>query len=160
VGNVDDEFTQESASYSHISCSVISLWELNRKKPMFSVSTAHGLNTVVSDSEGELNTPYWITSVACLRYSDMFVSGSWDGFVRVWKLAADNKSFSQIAQIPVHGVVNSIQIKSTFPSKRVLLVIGVGQELKLGRWIRMKGGVKNCTKVIELETTSGQLRII
>ncbi|KAI8386987.1 WD40-repeat-containing domain protein [Blakeslea trispora] len=137
---------------------VISLWELNRKKPVYSMSTAHGLNTHQSDIE--INTPYWITAVASLRYSDLFVSGSWDGRVRVWKLAADNKSFSQIAEIPVEGVVNSIQIKTTFPSKRTLLIVGVGQELKLGRWIRMKGGVKNCTKVIELETTSGQFRII
>ncbi|CAO3652347.1 unnamed protein product [Mucor hiemalis] len=139
---------------------VLSLWELNRKKPMYTVSSAHGLNTVVSDSEGDINTPFWITAVACLRYSDLFVSGSWDGFVRVWKLAADNKSFSQIAEIPVHGVVNSLQIKTTFPSKRTLLVVGVGQELKLGRWVRMKGGVKNCTKVIEFESKSNQLRII
>ncbi|KAI7886879.1 WD40-repeat-containing domain protein [Mucor mucedo] len=139
---------------------VLSLWELNRKKPMYSVSTAHGLNTVASESEGDINTPFWITAVACLRYSDLFVSGSWDGFVRVWKLAADNKSFKQIAQIPVQGVVNSIQIKTTFPSKRTLLVVGVGQELKLGRWVRLKGGVKNCTKVIEFESTSNQLRII
>ncbi|GAA5813294.1 hypothetical protein MFLAVUS_006769 [Mucor flavus] len=139
---------------------VLSLWELSRKKPVFSVSTAHGLNTVVSESEGEINTPFWITSVACLRYSDLFVSGSWDGYVRVWKLAEDNKSFSQIAEIPVNGVVNSIQLKTTFPSKRTLLVVGVGQELKLGRWVRLKGGVKNCTKVIEFESTSNQLRII
>jgi ribosomal RNA-processing protein 9 len=139
---------------------VISLWEINRKKPMFSVPSAHGLHTFASDSEGDINTPFWITAVASLRYSDLFVSGSWDGFVRVWKLSADNKSFSQIAQIPVHGVVNSIQIKITFPSKRTLLVVGVGQELKLGRWVRMKGGVKNCTKVIEFESVSNQLRII
>lgn len=139
---------------------VVSLWELNRKKPVYSVSTAHGLNTVASESEGDINTPFWITAVACLRYSDLFVSGSWDGYVRLWKLAEDNKSFSQVAQIPVNGVVNSIQIKTTFPSKRTLLVVGVGQELKLGRWVRLKGGVKNCTKVIELESTSGKLRII
>jgi ribosomal RNA-processing protein 9 len=80
--------------------------------------------------------------------------------VRLWKLTADNKSFKQIAQIPVQGVVNSIQIKTVFPSKRTLLVVGVGQELKLGRWIRLKNGAKNCTKVIELESTAGQLRII
>jgi ribosomal RNA-processing protein 9 len=145
---------------SNTNISVVSLWELNRKKPVYSVSTAHGLNTVASESEGDINTPFWITAVACLRYSDLFVSGSWDGYVRLWKLAEDNKSFSQVAQIPVNGVVNSIQIKTTFPSKRTLLVVGVGQELKLGRWVRLKGGVKNCTKVIELESTSGKLRII
>ncbi|EIE87730.1 hypothetical protein G6F47_010424 [Rhizopus delemar] len=129
---------------------VLSLWEINRKKPLFTKSLAHGLNTTQLESQGEHNQPYWITAVACLRYSDLFFSGSWDGFVRVWKLAGDNKSFSQIAQIPVEGVVNSIQIKTAFASKRTLLVVGVGQELKLGRWIRLKNGVKNCTKVFEL----------
>ncbi|KAI8388884.1 WD40-repeat-containing domain protein [Radiomyces spectabilis] len=127
----------------------ISLWDINRKKPLFSLSAAHGLNTTHSESEGDIDTPYWITALACIRYSDVFVSGSWDGFVRVWKLAADNKSFQQIAQIPVQGVVNSLQIKTTFPSKRTILVIGVGQELRLGRWLRVKGS-KNCAKVVEL----------
>ncbi|KAI9480952.1 MAG: WD40-repeat-containing domain protein [Benjaminiella poitrasii] len=139
---------------------VISLWDINRKKPVFSQSIAHGLNTYVSESEGDIKTPYWITALASLRYSDLFVSGSWDGYVRVWKLAADNKSFSQVGQIPVDGVVNSIQVKTLFPSKRTLIVLGVGQELKLGRWLRLKKGVKNCTKVIELETKPNELRII
>ncbi|CAO3704060.1 unnamed protein product [Rhizopus stolonifer] len=126
----------------------LSLWEISRKKPVFTKSLAHGLDTTQADiQEGR---PSWITAIASLRYSDLFFSGSWDGFVRVWKLAADNKSFSQIAEIPVEGVVNSIQIKTAFASKRTLLVVGIGKELKLGRWIRMKNSVKNCTKVFEL----------
>ncbi|OBZ90276.1 U3 small nucleolar RNA-interacting protein 2 [Choanephora cucurbitarum] len=131
---------------------VISLWELNRKKPVYSMSSAHGLQ--------DEKSPYWITAVASLRYSDLFVSGSWDGYVRVWKLSSDNKQFSQIATIAVEGVVNSIQIKTVFPSNRTWIIVGVGQELKLGRWIRMKKGVKNCTKVIELERASSSFRII
>ena len=47
---------------------------------MFTVDLAHGLNITKSESEGDINIPYWITAVACLRYSDVFVSGSWDGF--------------------------------------------------------------------------------
>ena len=80
----------------------------------------------------------------------MFVSGSWDGFVRFWKISEDNKIFSQIAQVPVAGVVNSIDIKTVFPSNRTVVVVGVGQEMKAGRWLRLKKGVKNCTKIIEL----------
>ncbi|CEG63579.1 pre-rRNA processing protein [Rhizopus azygosporus] len=130
---------------------VISLWDINRKKPVYSKPLAHGINLTVSDSEGEIKQPYWITAVACLRYSDLFFSGSWDGFVRVWKLAGDNRSFDQIAQIPVDGVVNSIQVRSSLATKRTLLVVGVGQELKAGRWIRLKKNVKNCTKIFELD---------
>ncbi|KAI9031631.1 WD40-repeat-containing domain protein [Phycomyces nitens] len=129
----------------------LSLWDINRKKPTFSFAAAHGLKVAESESEGDIKTPYWITALASLRYSDLLVSGSWDGFVRVWKLSKDNKNITQVGQIPVKGVVNSIQIKTVFPSNRTLLVIGVGQELRLGRWVRLKG-VKNCTKVIELPT--------
>ncbi|KAF7730158.1 hypothetical protein EC973_002766 [Apophysomyces ossiformis] len=137
----------------------ISLWDINRKKPVFTFPIAHGLNTVRSESEGDINTPHWITAIATLRYSDVFVSGSWDGFVRVWKLASDNKSFSQIAQIPVKGIVNSLQIKTMFPSNRTLLVIGLGQELRIGRWLRLKG-TKNCTKAeLQAPFSASQLTV-
>ncbi|KAI8984324.1 WD40-repeat-containing domain protein [Mycotypha africana] len=133
---------------------LISLWDIQRKKPVFSLPTAHGLNTVASESEGDINTPYWITALASLKFSDLFVSGSWDGYIRLYKLAQDNRSFKEIGKLPVNGVVNDIQIKQLFPSKRTLIVVAVGQELKLGRWIRLKNGVKNCTKIFELEMTS------
>ncbi|KAI9267378.1 WD40-repeat-containing domain protein [Sporodiniella umbellata] len=126
----------------------LALWEISRKKPVHHKSLAHGLDKTQVDVQDK--QPSWITAVASLRYSDLFFSGSWDGFVRVWKLATDNKSFEQIAEIPVEGVVNSIQVKTAGTSKRTLLIVGVGQELKLGRWIRMKNGVKNCTQVFEL----------
>lgn len=124
---------------------VISLWDINRKKPVFSSHQCHGVSTFE-----DITTPYWITALASLKHSDLFVSGSWDGFVRFWKVAADNKSFAQVAQIPVNGVVNSLQIKTVSPGNRTLLVIGVGQELRLGRWLRLKKGVKNGSKLVEL----------
>ncbi|KAI9315601.1 WD40-repeat-containing domain protein [Dichotomocladium elegans] len=128
---------------------VISLWDINRKKPIFSQTEAHGINTTHSESEGDINTPFWITAVASLRYSDLFVSGSWDGFVRFWKISKDKKNFVEIGKIAVAGVVNSLELKTVFPSNRTYLLVGVGQELKGGRWLRLKG-VKNCTKILEL----------
>ncbi|CDS03249.1 hypothetical protein LRAMOSA00651 [Lichtheimia ramosa] len=128
---------------------VISLWDINKKKPVFSVTEAHGINTTPSETEGDINTPYWITAIASLRYSDLFVSGSWDGYIRFWKIGEDNKSFSEIAKVPIKGVINSFDIKTVFPSNRTYLIVGVGQELKGGRWLRLKGA-KNCTKIIEL----------
>lgn len=129
---------------------MISLWDIGRKKPVFSCSPAHGVNVVESESEGEIGTAYWITAIASLRYSDLFVSGSWDGYVRFWKIAADNKTFAEVAKVPVAGVVNSIEIKTVFPSNRTVVAVGVGQELKTGRWLRLKKPVKNSTKIIEL----------
>ncbi|KAI9308931.1 WD40-repeat-containing domain protein [Cunninghamella echinulata] len=130
---------------------VISLWDINRKKPIYSSDISHGVNVYENeDNDDVIKTPHWITALASLKYSDIFVSGSVDGFVRFWKLAADNKMFTQVAQLPVKGVINSLQFKTVFPSNKTYLIIGIGQELKLGRWLKLKDGVKNGTKIIEL----------
>ena len=36
---------------------------------------AHGLHEVHSETEGIIRTPRWITALASLRYSDLFMSG-------------------------------------------------------------------------------------
>lgn len=33
-------------------------------------------------------TPRWITALKAIPYTDLFVSGSWDGYVRVWRITA------------------------------------------------------------------------
>lgn len=83
--------------------------------------------------------------------------GSWDGSIRLWKIDAKMKLFSLVGTISASGVVNSLQLlaapkdftslvrwtgvvngtsgqKSTLP---ILLVAGMGQEHRLGRWIKI-----------------------
>ena len=55
-------------------------------------SVAHGLD---KDSD----TANWIISIATLPFSDVFATGSKDGFVRVWK--CENQKFTQLFEIPV-----------------------------------------------------------
>jgi len=43
----------------------LSLWHTGKKKPIFTQAFAHGID----------ETPRWITSIAHLRGSDLFVSG-------------------------------------------------------------------------------------
>ncbi|GAB5587293.1 pre-rRNA processing protein [Umbelopsis nana] len=132
----------------------ISLWDINRKKPVFTYPIAHGINEHESESEGIIGTPYWITALATLPYSDIFASGSWDGFIRLWKIASNNRNFTQVGQIPVVGVINDLQILTT-PTKKTILSAGVGQEMSQGRWIRLKKA-KNGGRLLELpvkETT-------
>ncbi|KAI9237241.1 MAG: WD40-repeat-containing domain protein [Podila humilis] len=138
----------------------ISLWNINKKKAVFSMPLAHGFHTQPLDySNGEekpsggVETPYWITSLASLRYSDMFVSGSWDGTVRVWQIAKTMKSFSLISTIPMVGVVNDLQLYAPTMSKRTFIVAGVGQEHKLGRWLRIKEA-RNCLRIVALSGKS------
>ena len=54
----------------------ISLWSTQKKKPIFTHPLAHGLHQVQSSTEGLLESPRWITALAALAYSDLFVSGA------------------------------------------------------------------------------------
>ena len=94
--------------------------------------------------------------------------GSWDGEIRLWKLDAKLKSFSLVGSVAALGVVNSLQFvspsqaffsaaswtsrsgdeeESVQPNGKhaktgassVLLVAGLGQEMRSGRWICKKG---------------------
>ena len=105
--------------------------------------------------------------------------GSWDGHIRLWKVDPKLKSFSVIGSFPARGVINSLQVVSPLrgsladaswvwrqtgvdaprnangssmkKSGPILLVAGVGQEPRLGRWVTVKGdGAINCALVMAL----------
>lgn len=131
----------------------ISLWNVNKKKPIFSQPIAHGLNEFHSESEGIIGNPRWIISLTSLPYSDLFVSGSWDGSIKFWKISEDIKSFEFIGHLPALGYVNSLQLniipnqsgkkgkKSTQTlggKSNILLTAALGQEHKFGRWMKLK----------------------
>ncbi|EST09235.1 WD40 repeat [Kalmanozyma brasiliensis GHG001] len=187
----------------------ISLWNLGRKKPIFSVPVAHGFDVTHSETEGEIRTPRWVVSLGAMAFGDVFVSGSWDGSVRVWGLTLASgqvKGFRELFTVDVPGVVNSLQIvqppinsvvqdpqtrmvqstavraeeyrrrggldqPSTRPTEKEgekgeklprvkatkenappIVIVGVGQEHKFGRWIQDKTA-KNGALVIPLLLT-------
>lgn len=93
----------------------LSLWNLGKKKPIYSVAVAHGFEVTHSETEGEIRSPRWITSLAALPYSDVFASGSWDGVIRIWGLITTGgqvKAFRPLFTLPAPGCVNSLQLVS------------------------------------------------
>jgi len=108
-------------------------------------------------------------------WSPYVKKGSWEGDIRIWKLDPKLKHFSLVGKVPAPGVINSLQLltvakgfikEATWAGEMVrsgdalirqpkalavapfLLVAGIGQEPKLGRWIKVKeGGAKNGTLV-------------
>ncbi|KIJ58424.1 hypothetical protein HYDPIDRAFT_113201 [Hydnomerulius pinastri MD-312] len=56
----------------------ICLWNIQKKKPIFTQALCHGFHETHSSTEGIVQTPRWITAVACLRYSDVFASGGFN----------------------------------------------------------------------------------
>jgi ribosomal RNA-processing protein 9 len=114
-----------------------------KKKPIFTKFKAHGSETTS-----------WICSLASIPHSDVFASGSNDGFIRLWKLSSSKKSFSPLLSIPMPGFINALQFTEITDlldkKKSVYLIAGIGQEHRLGRWERIQK-VKNSIKIIKIE---------
>ena len=90
----------------------LSLWSLQKKKPVFTVPLAHGLDPelkledVSADRVPDLNSitipdqqPRWITALATVPLSDIVISGSWDGHVRVWQISKDKKRLERVGVV-------------------------------------------------------------
>ncbi|XP_055585979.1 U3 small nucleolar RNA-interacting protein 2 [Uranotaenia lowii] len=116
----------------------LSVWSSGKKKPLNTVRLAHG-----KTENGEAN---WISAIAPLLNTDLFASGSCDGFVRIWKLVGGSKSILPVMQIPVEGFVNAL----AFSSDGKRLIVGLGQEHRLGRWWTLKQA-KNVTLVVPFQ---------
>ena len=51
----------------------ISLWHTGKKKPIFTLPLAHGIDDLTEETD--LKGARWITSLAALRGTDLFASG-------------------------------------------------------------------------------------
>lgn len=85
----------------------LSLWNIHKKKPVFTVPLAHGLDPPILPEEASAEEipnpkvpappqPRWITALATVPYSDLILSGSWDGWIRVWRVSADKKRVERV----------------------------------------------------------------
>ena len=86
----------------------LSLWNIHKKKPVFTVPLAHGLDPPLLPEQASAEEvpdhkvpgvpqPRWITALATVPYSDLILSGSWDGWIRVWRVSADKKRIERVA---------------------------------------------------------------
>ncbi|XP_077458852.1 U3 small nucleolar RNA-interacting protein 2 [Stigmatopora argus] len=107
----------------------VSLWSVNKKKPLSTVKQAHGCH-----GDDGLAQPHWVAAVAALQNSDVVASGSSNSQVQLWKCSQYYRGLERLFSIPVIGFVNSLK----FSHSGHFLVAGVGQEHRLGRWWRQK----------------------
>lgn len=133
----------------------VQLWRSTKKKPVWSLREAHGVQPasqpdVVQGDEahgapaaaaveergaGTIGgaAATWVGSVAVCRGSDLVASGAGDGVIKLWKAPdASGRALTPVGGLPVRGFVNSLQIAK---SGR-FVVAGVGQEPRMGRWLR------------------------
>lgn len=171
----------------------IALYSTTVNKPIYTVGVAHGKNPPLAPTAHTAESdpspvpipapqPRPITALQAIPYSDTFFSGSYDGFVRVWKVSADKKKIERVGclGIPnskptttdedatssssstalitpptpnIKGVINGISIyehevlnPSTGLKKstgEIYVAIALGKEMRLGRWLNLKGEGRN-----------------
>ena len=141
------------------------LWTLSKKKPIFTVRLAHGLEEPLKPEEVSAEKypdarkvvpepqPRWITAVATVPYSDVVVSGSWDGTIKVWKVGPGKKTLEAIGIMdgsgdedggggPIRGIINDLSVayREKKGEENLSVLAAVGTEHRLGRWKKYKSG--------------------
>lgn len=107
VAMIDDELFVTGSDNG-----AIALWSVQKKKPLFVLPRAHGVDPPLSPSDvsAEENAepevvpapqPRWITALKTIPYSDIILSGSWDGCVRVWRLSEDKRKIEPVCVLGV-----------------------------------------------------------
>lgn len=102
----------------------LSLWSTHKKKAIFTKLKCHGpgasillngqeakasMDTMTGSTDPSCDTVCsWITALAAIKYSDLFISGSADGYLRLWKLSHTKKSFALVNCVPVAGFINDL----------------------------------------------------
>jgi ribosomal RNA-processing protein 9 len=170
----------------------LSLWTMHKKKPVFTLPLVHGMDPPLAPEEASAEThpdqsivpapqPRWITALTTIPYSDVILSGSWDGHIRAWRVSDDKKKIeavgivgsSTIVETPsvnghvngnvrsaeeahtmVRGIVNDISVfeRGERGKDGVCIVAAVGKEHRMGRWKKVSG--KNGAVVFEVPKIS------
>lgn len=134
----------------------ISLWSLNKKKPLFTKRISHGIQpkSKYSNASAELDEkiaeeqisepqPFWITNIYAIPYSDIFISGSWDGNLKVWKLDETLRSFELLQDIKVNGIVSKITCYEDEENNQLRIYTTLSKEHKFSRCIKPLPGSRN-----------------
>ncbi|KAF4469321.1 component of the U3 snoRNP complex [Fusarium albosuccineum] len=141
----------------------LALWSVQKKKPVYIAPIAHGIDPPLDPQEASAEqnpdpqivpppTPRWITAIKTIPYSDVILTGSWDGHIRVWQLSEDKRKIEPRGVLstpededqsdedstrgPITGVVNDIAIfeRGDRGKDGLCVVVAVGREHRLGRW--------------------------
>lgn len=145
----------------------IALWSVQKKKPVYIEVLAHGLEPPLEPTQASAEkdagpevvpapTPRWITALKTIPYSDIILSGSWDGHIRVWKLSEDKRKIEPLgtlseskdssdtaavngvtsATTSIQGIVNDLAIfeRGERGLNGICVVAAVSREHRFGRW--------------------------
>lgn len=134
----------------------VALWSLAKKKALFTKRLTHGLQPEIpyskASSEASVEVasqqipprqPYWITAIHGVPFSDIFITGSFNGVVKIWKLDQQGlRSFELIGEIEdVKGCVVKIESVEVPEAKKLMVFVLISKEPRFGRWLgKIEGG--------------------
>lgn len=125
--------------------------------------------------------PRWITALAAVSYSDLILSGSWDGEIRAWRVTEDKRRIEALGPVggvasqvtfensrvkvivseeeelgSIRGIINDLKVfeRGERGEHGLCIVVATGSEHRLGRWKRIGG--KNGALVIEVPKVQSQ----
>lgn len=144
----------------------IQLWSTQKKKPLFQVPHAHGFmnkNDKIrySAEEDHLqmklqadiqhNKHFKITAMANIPYSDLLITGSDSGVLKLWKIDIVSNSIDLVKNIhDVHGRIMSIKVLN-INDQKYRLIVCCSKEEKKGRWEKAGHKARNGIYDIVLE---------
>ncbi|XP_071560130.1 U3 small nucleolar RNA-interacting protein 2 [Temnothorax nylanderi] len=114
------------------------VWGCMKKKPLCSVSEAHGKD----ETNGQ---PMWISSIATLLNTDLVASGSRDGTIKLWQCGENFRSLNPLFEVKLAGFINAL----AFTPDGNHLIAGVGKEHRNGGWWRIPEA-RNAVVIIPL----------
>jgi ribosomal RNA-processing protein 9 len=89
----------------------LSLWSVNRKKPLYTVPIAHGrdpslppeemsadVDAVTSGKKGP-RLARQITAIATVPFADLILTASWDGWIRAWRVGPDQRTIEAVSKV-------------------------------------------------------------
>ena len=91
--------------------------------------------------------PHWVSAVATLHNTDTVLTGSRDGWLRVWRVGEGFRSIKEVHKVQLNGFINSLEMSACGG----WIVAGLGQEHRLGRWWRDKKA-RNKLAIIRVNT--------
>ncbi|GAB69096.1 WD domain G-beta repeat domain containing protein, partial [Plasmodium cynomolgi strain B] len=81
------------------------------------------------------HSSYAVTALVSIPFTDIFISGSYDGYVNFWQYKSVSKTSAtmrKVLAVPVDGAVS----KFSFSPNYAYLFASVGDEMKHGKWTR------------------------
>jgi ribosomal RNA-processing protein 9 len=115
----------------------LSLWSVNRKKPLFTYPLTHGHDAPLPPEQMSANDdaatsakpgprlPRYVTALATVPFADLILTASWDGWIRAWKITADKKSIEPVGKVGRIPIVQDESMVNDNSKNEGMLIRGI-----------------------------------